>query len=158
LRNTASHWFDGLLAAGAEVQSVLAVPVLSGDDPTPTALMQLAGGGTVSLHAGSVQDYMVYETELLLTSGRIRLWAAGGRGSAEHAAPSPRFSEYRELQPLRAAFPLGLSNAMLAMADDAVSSLLEDRPMLCTVEDAVKVHILLDAVDRSLANSTWIEV
>jgi hypothetical protein len=47
---------------------------------------------------------------------------------------------------------------MLAMADDAVSSLVENRPMLCSVDDAVRVHALLDAVDRSLASRTWIEV
>ena len=78
--------------------------------------------------------------------------------SADAAVPSPRFSEYRELQPLRAVFPLGLSNAMLSMADDAVSSLIDNRPMLCTVDDAVRVHALLDAVERSLTSGTWIEV
>jgi hypothetical protein len=53
---------------------------------------------------------------------------------------------------------LGLSNAMFPVIDDALASLEEDRPMRCTVADALAVHIILDAVRLSLTKGGWVDV
>jgi predicted dehydrogenase len=158
LRNTASHWFETVLAAGADIVAVLALPGVAGADPTPTAILRLRGGGVISLHHGAVSEYLTYETDLFTPVSRVRLLDSGTRGELLTAEASPRFAGYRELIPTASALPPGMSSAMLTVADDIVTSLLQDRPPLCTVADAVAVHAVCDAVLSSLETGRWTEV
>jgi predicted dehydrogenase len=158
LLNTASHWFDGVLSAGAAVAEVMAIPGLHGVDPTPTVIARLVDGGVVTLFAGDVARFMIYETDLLTASGRVRLQRAGADGSRDVSVQSPRLSEYCELLPARFSAPVGLANALLWVIDDAVRSEKERRPMRCTVADAVRVHAVLEAVRESLITGGWVKV
>jgi predicted dehydrogenase len=158
LLNTASHWFASLITAGARVARVLATPAVSAHDPSPNVILELDNKGLVFLAAGQVEDFMIFETDLFSSQGRIRLTHTGSLAERSVAVQSPRFSEYRELTRSNAAHPLGLSNVMLAVVDDAIMSLEEGRPMRSTLEEAVRVHELLGAVRRSLASGTWVQL
>jgi predicted dehydrogenase len=158
LLNTATHWFDGLLSAGCEVVEVLALPGIDGVDPTPTVVARLRSGGVVTLFAEDVERFMIYETDLLTSTGRVRLQRAGADASRQVRMQSPRFSEYYELLPARFSPPVGLANALLWVIDDAVRSFKEQRPMRCTVADAIRVHVVVEAVRRSLGDGGWVKV
>jgi predicted dehydrogenase len=158
LLNTASHWFDGLLSTGAAVAEVLALPGIEGADPTPTVIARLTGGSVVTLFAEDVARFMIYETDFITECGRIRLERAGREASRDTRVQSPRLSEYHELLPARFSAPLGLANALLWVIDDAVRSALEQRPMRCTVTDAIRVHAILEAVRQSLVSGKWMTV
>lgn len=158
LRNTASHWIEWVLSAGADVESVLALPQIEGEDPSPNVIFKVASGGLISLLAIPLSYYSVFEADLLLSDGRVRISSAGAAGGHHAVVASPRFSGYSELSEFKPLRTVGLSNSMLSMADDAVRSLLDDKPMTCTILDAVRVHRVIDAVDRSLATGTWVDV
>jgi predicted dehydrogenase len=158
LLNTVSHWFASLITAGATVARVLATPGVEAPDPSPNVILELDNKGLVFLTAGRVEDFMIFETDLFSSEGRIRLVDTGSLAERFLAVQSPRFSEYRELRLSNAAHPLGLSNVMLAVVDDAIMSLEEGRPMRSTLEQALRVHELLDAVLRSLSAGTWVRL
>jgi len=157
LLNTASHWFDGLLST-CNVTEVLAIPGAEGEDPTPTVIARLADGGVVTLFAESVARFMIYETDLVTASGRVRLERAGAEASRLRRVQSARFSEYHELAPDRFSPPLGLANALLWVIDDAVRSAKQRRAMRCTVADAIRVHAVLEAARESLECGSWVKL
>jgi predicted dehydrogenase len=154
LANTASHWLASLLCAGASVEKVMALPSPTAPD-SPTLNAVMAGGATVCLQGGAVGDFMAFEMTFYTASHKIRIWHSGARAELESASPSSRYSEYRELQGMRFAPPLGLSNSQLAVVEDAVESLLDNRPMACTVFDALAVHAVMAAAWHSLDSGGW---
>ncbi len=157
LRNTASHWLAGLLSTGSKVESVLAIPCVR-DSSSPNLALRLQNGGLVCLEGGNVEDYMCFEATLFTPENRVRLVHGGAILDVFGAHDSSRYSEYRELTEARVSPPLGLSNALLAVIDDAVRSQEQHRSMRCTIEDAIAVHDVLGAAEESLRTGSWTAV
>jgi predicted dehydrogenase len=158
IRNTASHWLDCLFASGATVRRVLAVSAVDGDDPSPTLVLDLGGGATATLHGLDVADYLVFESDVVGRTAGARLTHSGSSGAPLEVVSSPMYSGYREMRPMAVAPPLGLSNPMLSVIDDVVAAIDEDRPMLCSVRDALAVHEVIEGALQSLASGEWVEV
>lgn len=158
IRNTASHWLANLVAAGGEVEQVLAMPSVPGDDPTPTIVLGLVGGAHVYLEGHDVRDHLLFELDLVTDSHRIQLLDSGERGVLFERAPSPMFSGYHELRPADADLPRGMVGPMLPVVDDAVRSIAEDRPPVCGVSDALAVHAIIEAALLSLDAGAWMTV
>lgn len=153
LLNTATHWIDLLLASGAVVEAVTALGGLQGADPTPNVVLHLSTGD-IWLQGLDVDDYMIFEADLFTRRGRVRYVRSGAGAETFVAEDSPMYSGYNELVPSDAPLPLGLSNPMLCVIDDAVASIEEDRPMLCTLAEAREVHAVVDAIRTSLATGS----
>lgn len=158
LLNTASHWCADLLGFGAQIRELRAWAHLPGADLSPNVLFRLESGGTVFLQSFDVNEYLVYETDLFTSTHRARLSLSGTRAELFDVVDSARYSGYREFVPARASLPLGLSNPMLAVVDDAIASIEEDRPMACALADAVRVHEILDAVAVSIEEDRWVQL
>ena len=127
-------------------------------DPTVDAMLLTDDGASIVLLGGRVSDYMLYETDLLTPTSRVTMTSSGAAASWQQRSPSAMYSGYWELRAASAVLPLGLSNPMLAVAEDAIQSVANDRPMLCTLRDAVRVHQVLDAIEESLRTHEWMEV
>ena len=151
LLNTASHWIASLLGTGVSIARVSARPAIDGQDPTPSMVFELVEGGTVSLHGLDVRNYLAYEMDLLTESARIQLQRSGTVGRRFVRMPSRQFSGYFELAESSEGLPAGLDDPMLAVIDDAVASVAENRAMLCSLMDAIAVHQVLAAAQTSLA-------
>lgn len=159
LMNTGSHWIDWLLAAGGEVRRVLAFPRVSGDDPTPDALMELSAGGRAYLAALEVSDYSVFEADFFGSQSRVRMLRSGFELEVWERRPSENFSGYHDLwRDEQASTEHALGTMMLSVVNDAILSLREDRPMCCTVQDACRMHSVIDAIKKSLEKGSWMEV
>ncbi|MEA2499714.1 MAG: D-apiose dehydrogenase, partial [Actinomycetota bacterium] len=156
--NTGSHWLDGLHSAGAVVDEVYASARYGGPDPTPDVSLRLRGGGLVHLHAHDVKEILIYETDLFGPTSRVQLINSGTEGRLYRRAPSAMYSGYHELRQPEVTLPLGLTNPLLPVVDDAVSSVQEGRGMRCSLADAVAVHRVIDGVHRSLKEGSWVRL
>lgn len=156
IRNTASHWFASLLAAGFDIVSVLARPSVDGDDPSPTVVLETCDGAHVYLEGHDVADHLLFEFDLVADDRRVQLLDSGARAIRFERRPSPMFSGYSELRPIDEHLPAGLESPMLPVVDDAVRSIAEGRPMACSAADALVVHRIIEAALSSLQTGSWV--
>jgi predicted dehydrogenase len=148
--NTGSHWLADLISLGRPIERVRALPLDDGDDPTPCLLLFLGGGAVAYLEGHFVSDYLIYEMDVFTDEARVSLLDSGTGARILSRGESPRFSGYAELAPDGETLPQGLIDPLLAVVDDAVVSVKEDRPMLCPLADGVAVHKVIAAAHESL--------
>ena len=133
-----SHWFDLLRMLAGEVAWVEAFDSLGeqGDDPTLDVLLGLAGGGLATLRAAPRECFTVFEMELLLERGRVRITDSGHAITVERAVPSPRYSGYVELTLEPHDFG-HRRDQMLYAVEDLAAALTLGRDPACTGRDGV---------------------
>jgi predicted dehydrogenase len=157
--NSGSHWIDLLHACGATVTRVLALRRIDATDPSPDILMEIQGGGRIFLAGHDVADHLIFEADVFGGTRRRRWVQAGSLAEAFDQTESDSFTGWNELLPRVDSFQQkALEGRMFPVVDDAIRSIEEDRPMLCTVDDALKVHAVIEAIHSSLSDQSWVEV
>ena len=88
--------------------------------------------------------------------GRAQITDSGHAISLSKAAPSPRYTGYVELEPMRV--DLGHRRDLLLHAvDDAVEAITLGRPPACTAADGLAAMRIADAASRSLGNRVYLD-
>lgn len=100
--NTGTHLFDLLRFFFGEAEWAQGIHSRNrsgrAEDPNIDGWLQMKDGPLVALQSCEVQSYTIFEVDILGTLGRLRLAFPGFGIQYEGVAPSPRFSEYRELR------------------------------------------------------------
>lgn len=132
------HWFDQLRMLAGEALWVEAIDCLSepGPDPTIDVQLGLESGALATLRAGDMRDFTLFEMDLLTERGRVLIQDSGYRIDLFRAAPSPRYSNYVELEPM----PTELGDRrdmMLHAVDDLAAAVRGGRPPACSGADGL---------------------
>lgn len=133
-----SHWFDLLRMLAGEVEWVEAADQLgeSGPDPTLDVTLGLRSGAVATLRGADAGSYSLFEMDLLTERGRVSITESGHKIRLFRAAPSSRYSGYRELAEELLDFG-DQRNLMLHAVEDLADALATGRPPLCTGEDGL---------------------
>jgi len=145
-----THWFDMLRMLAGEVDWVEAFDALGekGDDPTLDVVMGMRDGTLATLRACDSKRYTLFEMDIVTTKGRAQITDSGHVIALSRAAPSPRYSGYVELEPLR--MDAGhRRDLMLRAVEDAVEAVTLKRAPACSVDDGLAAMRIAEAAAKS---------
>jgi predicted dehydrogenase len=145
-----THWFDMLRMLVGEASWVEAFDTLGekGDDPTLDVVIGMLNGTLATLRAGDAKRHALFEMDIVMTGGRAQITDSGHVISLSRTAPSPRYTGYVELEPVRV--DLGhRRDLMLHAVEDAVEAVTLSRAPACTVDDGLAAMRIADAASRS---------
>lgn len=116
------------------------------DDPSYNVKLEFETCPEVHLIATDSRKWGAFEIEFITEKGIIRFYDWGKRIAWLKPEIEETFGQYRALSPHPVYMETGLHKALLYMADNCVHHLKDQSPLLCTSEDAITVHKVLEHI------------
>jgi len=159
VKHNGSHWFDLLRMMGAEPRTVTATLARGrmSSDPQLDVEMSLIGGATGRLHCHDARDYSVFEMDLVLSRGRVRITDSGFRVSAYKAEPSRHYTGYVELRRVRSDFG-HRRNLMLGAVCNLRDALRRGAPLRSAAADGLAALAIAEAAVTSARRRTPVDL
>jgi predicted dehydrogenase len=149
--NTGSHLFDVLRMLGGEVCWVRADGPNGHhrQDPDLSGSFYFTDGFLCHIHGCEQQNYLLFELDILGTSGRVRLSHNGGIVARWRAQESTRYTGYQELAADAPLLPLAENRRMLHAVEDILGCLEQGGEPQCSGRDGRAALELVAALQQS---------
>ena len=119
------------------------------EDPTVSAVLQYDKCDNVQLIGVDSSKYGIFEMELVTEKGIIRLVENGNLFYSYFPREEKIYGGYKTISGISTdTIRTDLTNALSRMILNASRHLLYNEPLLCTAEDAIKVHLILDDINK----------
>ncbi len=154
LANTGSHLLDMLRMFFGDVEWVSGLASLqtspNPNDPNIDGWVQFRHGPRVALQACDVTNYVIFETNIVGTAGRLRIMASGFDARYELVRDSDKFPGARELFPAPCPVDVGHGREFMTQGVEHLLQCLEthQRPV-STGEDGLAALELICALRES---------
>ncbi len=148
LLETASHSLDATMQILGSPKWVQAIPGSPRQEGF-SAVLGYDAGVTVFLHHLDRNAYLLYEMDIYLTKGRLRMADSGFYWECWKTAPHKHFSDFKSLARTISPYGPGYQNVLPQALDD-LDGLLHHRGTLrCSMDDGFAVMEIMDALQRS---------
>lgn len=154
IANTGSHMFDLLSFFFGDVDYVQAFysnnESLNKNDPNLDGIVKFKSGLLCTVQATNVGDFLLFETDIIGSKGRLKLTRTGLDFEYYEVGDSAIYSEYKELYP--AQFPLDIKitgELMINSVNHLVVCLDNTKQSVSSGEDGLKSLELINAFTES---------
>lgn len=115
-------------------------------DPSYTLKLEYERCSAVYMVATDSRKWGGFEIDFVTAAGIVRFTDWGKTVQHFRVAPETTYGQYNALQASAEKIETGLTKALLYLADNAVRHLRNGTPLLCTSEDALRVHEVMEQV------------
>ena len=116
----------------------------SENDPTRAVYLEYENCPHVFLTPVDGRQFSIFEVDILLEGGRIIFYEHGLKCAIFKTMPEPVYGDYETLCYSPTTRETGLNRALWNLVDNAVAHLDEGEALLCSGQDALKVHEVLE--------------
>lgn len=154
IANTGSHIFDLLRFFFGDVEWIMAFPSENKshneDDPNFDGLLRFKNNVFCSIHACDVKDFLIFETDIIGSKGRLRITHSGFDLDFYKINDSSLFSGYKELYRCRPPIDKDLPREfMISGVKHLVECLEKDKQSISSGEDGLRALELICAFHES---------
>lgn len=148
--STGTHLVDGLRMLVGEIGWVQAVPPFSRSAGGGIqAALGFEKGGAAFLHHLDRSHYLIYELDIYLSKGRVRLNDSGFESSCWGVGPCSQFSDFCALTPMKSPYGAGYQGVLKEAVNDLVSAASGGCLPLGTLEDGMRALEIQEALLKS---------
>jgi len=152
IANTGTHLLDLLRMFFGDASWVMSLSEAgeAETDPTVNAYIRFQKGFGAMMHALDVNKYLMFETDIYGTEGRLRIKNSGFNAVSWKVIDHPKFSGYKCLSSEKQFAGEGLKNTMVGSVQDIIRCLNNGGKPRSTGEDGRSALELIAAIRESL--------
>ena len=158
IHNTGSHIIDLLSYYYGAVDWVIGsegVKSTNSFDPNINGIIKFKNGASSTINSLNVNDYLIFEGDILGSKGRIRILSSGFNIEFYKISKSKHFAGYNELQKSRVPFTIPKKRLFIINAVNHILAFLENkRKPISTGYDALYTLQIIEALIKSAKHNS----
>jgi predicted dehydrogenase len=151
IANTGSHVFDLLRYFFGDVKWVFGVYKRNenSEDPDIDGYMHFNSGVSASIQSCDANNYLIFEVNILGSSGGIRIINSGFDTEFFKVNESKLFSGYKELEKIETPFKIEKKEMLIQAVEDIIRCIETGKDPMCTGEDGRNALEIISAFHES---------